>query len=181
MLIAPIAHVEAIEMSTCNAALTRWGHQMGPCNRPNGFLWGHGLFEHGELVAVTVSSALINETCAGLSRVEAFELARLCASRPHLCRVMLRLWREFVFPPLCRVHGWQWAISYQDQGLHTGNTYRFDGWVQLGQSHSGTDTRSGRKGRNKTIWGWNESHEARASSKKIVVPSKARQPLTNPL
>ena len=168
MLVVPIAHVEAIELSTVNAALSRWEHRMGPCNRPNGCNYGHGLFEHGELVAVTISSSLIRETCAGLGRADAFELARLCAARPNLCRVMLRLWREFVFPPLCRAHDWKWAVSYQDEALHTGNTYRFDGWVQLGRSRSGTDTRSGRKGRTKTIWGWNEDSAVRATHRKVA-------------
>jgi len=162
MLIAPIAHIEAIELADANAALVRWEHRMGPCNRPNGYMWAHGLFAHGELIAVTISAALIRETCAGLTRAEAFELARLCAARPHLCRAMLRLWREFVFPAHCRRHGYEWAISYQDEALHSGDTYRFDGWVRLREhARSGTDQRSGRKGRSKTIWGWNENEVAR--------------------
>lgn len=163
MIIAPIAHVAAVEIDVANAALNRWQHRMGPCNRPNGHLWAHGLFEHGTLLAVTISSSLIRESCAGLDRSQAFELARLCAERPNLCRVMLRLWREFVYPPLCRAHGWSWAVSYQDESIHTGNTYRFDGWVRLGRSRSGTDRRTGRKGRNKTIWGWHPEAGARRS------------------
>ncbi len=66
------------------------------------------------------------------------------------CRVALRLWREVVFPATCK----QWALSYQDADAHTGNTYRFDGWHRVGYSHSGTDTRSGRTGRNKWLWVW---------------------------
>ena len=85
-----------------------------------------------------------------MGREECCELSRLCCERPDLCRVVLRLWREFVFPAT----GKHWAISYQDAVAHTGNLYRFDGWVRLGKSRSGTDQRSGRRGRNKVIWGW---------------------------
>ena len=100
------------------------------------------------------AGALIRERVAGLSRAEAVELGRLCAATPHLCRPMLRLWREMVLPDLARAYGYRWAVSYQDAALHTGNLYRFDGWVRLATSRSGTDPRSGRKGRNKVIWGW---------------------------
>ena len=169
MLVAPIAHVAEIDLREANTALLRWGHRMGPCSRPNGHIWAHGLFAHGELVSVTVSAALIAERVAtGLSRMDAFELARLCAVRPNLCRVMLRLWREFVFPAYCRAHGWEWVISYQDEALHSGDTYRFDGWVQLGRSRSGTDLRSGRKGRSKTIWGWHENSTVRQSRVPVI-------------
>jgi antitoxin VapB len=117
-----------------------------------GTLCSHGMFAHGELVALTVTAALVSSTCAGFTRDEAIELARLCAVRPNLCRPMVRLWREFIFP----CFGKPWAVSYQDEALHSGSTYRFDGWVRL-QEHarSGTDQRSGRKGRTKTVWGWN--------------------------
>ena len=66
-----------------------------------------------------------------------------------------------MFPPLCAVHGWSWVVSYQDAVAHTGNLYRFDGWVRVGESRSGTDSRSGRKGRNKIIWGWCNDAETR--------------------
>jgi antitoxin VapB len=85
-----------------------------------------------------------------MTRENTIELSRLCAARAGLCRVALRLWREFVFPTL----GYQYAVSYQDADLHNGNTYRFDGWERVGYSHSGTDTRSGRSGRDKYAWAW---------------------------
>jgi hypothetical protein len=137
-------------MADINKLLTLWEHKMGPCKRPNGDIWGHALFAHGEPIAVTVTSALVSETCAGLRRDQAIELARLCADRPTINRVILRLWREFIFPS----YGREWAVSYQDEALHNGNTYRFDGWEVLGRSRSGPDRRSGLKGRSKTIWGW---------------------------
>ena len=103
---------------------------------------------------MTTTAHLICKCVGGgmrhLTRENTIELARLCAVRPGLCRVALRLWREGVFPLL----GYQTAISYQDADLHNGNTYRFDGWQRIAYSRSGTDTRSGRKGRNKWIWLW---------------------------
>jgi hypothetical protein len=157
MLAPPIVHVEAIDRDQLNRALVAWEHKMGPWTRPDyGAERFHGLFHNGELVAVSATGSLIAETCAGLRRHEAIELGRLCAARPGLCRAMLRLWREFVFPAL----GHPWAVSYQDSVEHTGNLYRFDGWVQLGTSRSGTDKRGERRGRSKIIWGWAHTAEA---------------------
>src|SRR5688572_8678931 len=98
---------------------------MGPLHRP---MYGdicHVLVANREPVAVTIASTVIRETVGGgsaeLTRETAIELSRLCAARPHICRVALRLWREFVFPALDRAH----AVSYQDADQHNGNTYRF--------------------------------------------------------
>lgn len=165
MLIAPVQHLEQIEPSEANRALVSWGHKMGACNRPNGDLWAHGMFEHGVLVSVTVTSAIVAATAAGFTRQEAIELARLCATRGYLCRVMIRLWREMVFP----AYGHPWAISYQDEALHAGNTYRLDGWIRLREhARSGIDQRSGRKGRVKTIWGWHSDPLVRANKRKEI-------------
>ena len=155
LLIDPLVSFDAIDLGELNRCLIAWGHKMGPWNRPQfrapAF---HGMRHNGALVAVTATDQLIRETAGGLSRDDAIELGRVCAARPDLCRVALRLWREFVFPAVCRSRGCNWAISYQDAVEHTGNLYRFDGWVPLGASRSGTDARSGRKGRSKIIWGW---------------------------
>jgi antitoxin VapB len=63
----------------------------------------------------------------------------------------IRLWREFVFPAL----GVPFAISYQDADMHSGRTYRFDGWERSPMiSRSGSDARSGRQGRRKWVWVW---------------------------
>lgn len=136
-----------------NDCLLAWAHKMGPVRRPTGG-WSHGLFHDDQLVAVVATDTLIRSCVASLTRQEAVELSRLCAAQPDLCRVALRLWRAFVFPALCRKHGFRWAISYQDARAHSGNLYRFDGWTRLATSRSGTDSRSGRRGRNKVIWGW---------------------------
>jgi hypothetical protein len=120
------------------------------------------------LVAVTATEQMIPAATAGLTRAEALELARVCAVRPDLCRVALRLWREFVFPAISRNWGASWAISYQDAIEHTGNLYRHDGWVRLGHSKSGSDTRgkgAPRMGRKKVIWGWHGDPADRAAAR----------------
>jgi DNA-binding XRE family transcriptional regulator len=154
-------HIEEIENSDADKALIGWGHKMGPCRRPAGLLRSHGLFEGGRLCALTVTADLCSPTCAGFSRSQAIELARLCAERPDLNRAMLRIWREFIFPGFER----PWAVSYQDEALHSGDTYRFDGWTRLQEhAHSGVDTRSGRPGRTKTVWGWHADPTVRLAA-----------------
>jgi len=127
---------------------------MGALHRGNQGAICHGVFHGENLVAVTTTSTLIAARVGGglseLTRENTCELSRLCADRPGLCRVALRLWREFVFPTL----NYEYAISYQDADLHSGNTYRFDGWYRAAYARSGKDTRSGRPGRNKWVWVW---------------------------
>jgi antitoxin VapB len=147
-LTAPLASFEAINLDELNASLAAWGHKLGQLRRPFAPPVCHGLFHHGELVAVTAASSLIPAELCGLTRQECVELSRLCAARPDLCRVALRLWREFWL----RESGYRYAISYQDEQLHTGRTYRFDGWKVLTRTRSGIDGRSGVRGRNKTVW-----------------------------
>lgn len=159
MFLPPLADFEQITLEQANECLVAWGHKMGPLNRPTGGGWVHALRHHGKPVAIAAADVLIRETSAGFTRDEAIELARVCAVRRDLNRVVLRLWREFVFPCLGR----PWAVSYQDAALHSGDLYRFDGWVKVGRSSSGTDKRSGRKGRNKVIWGWCADATARSA------------------
>lgn len=154
MLLPPVTF-EPIALDDANACLQAWGHQMGPLTRGDADHMTHfALMHEGRPVAVAMSSRLVRECVGGgnqhLTRANCFELSRLCAERPGLCRVALRLWREFVFP----ASGYASAISYQDADMHSGNTYRFDGWKRIGFSSSGTDARSGRKGRRKWIWQW---------------------------
>lgn len=151
----PICTFDAIDLDTANALLYAWGHKMGRLERGDQRGWAHALFHDGRPVAVTTASYLIRERVGGglshLTRENTVELSRLCAERSGLCRVALRMWREFVFPTL----PFEAAISYQDADLHNGNTYRFDGWARsCKRSHSGTDSRSGRKGRDKWVWVW---------------------------
>lgn len=153
-LLQPIATFDEIDIEDANRMLGKWGHKMGPINRPMGFSIAHAMKHEGNPVAVTVTSDLIRENVAqrqDLTRDNTCELSRVCAARRDLCRVVLRLWREFVFPTL----GYQYAISYQDAVLHSGDLYRFDGWTCIVErAHSGVDARSGRVGRTKKVWLW---------------------------
>jgi hypothetical protein len=150
----PLVTFEEITKEEANKLLILWGHKMGPLCRGNQAGLHYALIHNDKPVALTSQSNLISPVVGGglnyLTRDNTIELSRLCAERTNLCRVALRLWREFVFP----LTDYQYAISYQDADLHNGNIYRFDGWKRVGYSRSGTDTRSGRKGRNKYIWEW---------------------------
>lgn len=152
----PRATLEDFDRDQANALLIAWGHKMGPIRRPPEYgFWAQQLVHEGNPVAVMVAAALVREHVGGglahLTRANTIELARVCAARAGLCRVAVRLWRELVFPSL----GKPFAISYQDSAEHRGDLYRFDGWVRLAQVRaSGTDHRTGRKGRPRVIWGW---------------------------
>ena len=153
-MLIPLVTFEEICLEAANDLLERWGHKMGPLKRGNQAGVHYALCHDGRPVAVAMTSTLIRENVGGgldyMTRANTCELSRLCAERPGLCRVALRLWREFVFPAT----GYDYAISYQDADIHNGNTYRFDGWNRMGFSRSGTDSRSGRRGRRKWIWVW---------------------------
>jgi len=149
-MIPTFVSFELIDMDIANKCLVKWGHLMGPLKRPMGNGFAHGLFHEGRPVAIITTSSLISARVAGLSRDDAIEVSRVCAEKKDICRVVIRLWREFVFPYL----GKTWAISYQDAVAHRGDLYRFDGWTRLNTSQSGTDRRSGRKGRKKVIWSY---------------------------
>lgn len=156
--IFPMVAFEPIELASANRLLVKWGHKMGPLRRGNQGAWCHALLHESKPVGIATASYLIGEYVGGCDRTwnrsTVVELSRLAAARPGLCRVVLRLWREFALPDICRAGGFVAAVSYQDSDLHNGNTYRFDGWKKIGTSHSGTDTRSGRPGRNKVVWLW---------------------------
>lgn len=153
-LVNPIVSFDTLDQDVANKALVAWGHKMGQLHRGNQKALCHGLYHEDDLIAVTMASTLITpnlcEPIQNCTRENTIELSRLCAVRGGICRVMLRLWREFVFPFM----GYDFAISYQDADLHNGHTYRFDGWTRAARSRSGTDTRSCRKGRDKWIWLW---------------------------
>lgn len=156
----PLLWFDRIDLDLANELLIRWGHKMGPLERPEfAAHLPHALVHESEPVAVTIAATLVRHTIEGLpsdryNRTNTLELARLCACRPGLCRIALRMWREFVFQPM-RAIGWDHALSSQDADLHTGDTYRFDGWQRAAYAPShGTDQRSGRVGRNKFHWIW---------------------------
>ncbi len=157
--LTPLITFDAIDQDELNACLVAWEHKMGPLHRPRyGIIGGaHGLRHEGRLVAVVATEKMIAAETCGISRDKGFELVRVCAERPGLCRVAVRLWREFVFPGFAAAGGFTWAISYQDAVQHKGDLYRNDGWVRLGSTSSGTDKRGRegtRHGRRKVVWGW---------------------------
>lgn len=142
-----------VDLAEANVMLEMWGHKMGGLHRGNQGAWCHALTHEGEAVGIVTASTLIMPRVGGagwLTRENCVELSRLAASREGLCRVVLRLWREFVFPSL----GYKWAVSYSDNAIHRGELYRCDGWQKVAQARSGTDTRSGRPGRKKSVWVW---------------------------
>ncbi len=161
----PICTLDRIDRDVLNGALVAWRHKMGAWRRPDfGPEYFHGLCHGSALVAVTAAARPISPEVQGINRDDAVELGRLCAVRPGLCRVMLRMWREFILPDL----GKSWAISYQHKGWHDGDTYRFDGWIRLGASRSGTDQRSGRRGYSKVIWGFSHDPALMAERRAMV-------------
>ena len=153
-MICPLVTFDQISRGEANKLLIQWQNKMGACERGNMAGLTYALFENGQPLALAMSATLIAPNVGGgqshLTRDNCIELARLCAARPGLCRVALRLWREFVFPRL----GYRYAMSYQDSDLHNGNTYRFDGWTRLAHIRGTPDLRSGRPARNKYVWVW---------------------------
>ena len=152
----PIAGVNKIEVGRANELLCRWGHKLGPINRP--FLMeAFALEVEGEPVAVAVSASIVHGPVAGYVTQEVVELARLAASNSWANRVMLRLWREVCAP---RYAAWtpKAAVSYSHNTLHSGDLYRFDGWVKVSdrKGSTGNGGNWGRRGKgyaNETIHG----------------------------
>lgn len=178
-LIDPLVSFDLIGEQELNECLIAWDHQMGPLTRPLQYGGGaHGLRHNGALVAVSAWSTLIRENCAGmdfLPRDTTTELSRVCAVRPDLCRVVVRLWREFALPSIRQARGHEWAVSYQDGHLHSGDLYRNDGWVKLGKFKSGGhDPRTGRTGRSGFVWGWHPDKITRLA-RKVADKKKAAE------
>lgn len=118
-----------------------------------------GLLPRPRSIAVIAADTLIRETC-DFTRREAFELSRLCStpSERGISSMAMRMWRQFAYPLIASAWKAPWVISYQDAARHTGNIYRYDGWLIVGYSVSGTDPRADpgtAKVKRKVIWGWN--------------------------
>jgi hypothetical protein len=154
----PIATLQECSLADANTLLVEWQHKMGALNRGTtdyGCQGSFVLLHESSPIAVATHSTLIRDHVGGglghMTRPDTIELSRVCAARPHLNRVMVRLWRELVFPSLRR----RFAISYQDAVIHGGDLYRFEGWTRSPEkSRSGTDARTGKVGRTKWIWYW---------------------------
>lgn len=172
MLIEPLGSFDLIDRDEANDCLVRWGHKHGPNNRPVFRApIDFGLRQRGELVAIAMADTLIRSTCE-LNRHDAFELSRLCAAAPRLSRLMLRMWTEVGYPEIVRTWGTPWALSYQDATQHTGNLYRFDGWVRLRFTSGGSDPRAlatTKSARKRWIWGWHGSAAQREARKQYEI------------
>ena len=157
----PVAF-QLADASLADALLVRWGHYLGPCNRPFGRQdWVLAL--NGEPLAVATSASIVSASVAGYGRGEIVELARLCSApeASWATRVMLRLWREV------GAQGWpywpvQAAVAYSQNIRHPGNIYRFDGWERIsdncGSNGGGAWSRKRYAGDaahgRKTLWLW---------------------------
>lgn len=182
LLIDPLISFDRIDREEMNGLLVAWDHQMGPIMRPEftspiDFV----LRESGRPIAVIAADTLIRETCS-LTRQQAFEMSRMCSApgRRGVSSMAMRMWRAFAYPLIAEAWGTPWVISYQDAARHTGNLYRYDGWLIAGYSVSGSDDRAlpgTAKVRRKKIWAWNSdvaAMRARAASD-IKVPAWARE------
>jgi hypothetical protein len=129
----PLAAWDRCNDAVADAALVRWGHWLGGCNRSFG-RQSFGLWLAGELVAVAVSASTVNKSCAGYRRQECVELARLCSHPEHrdLTQVALRLWRVTAASEWS-AHYWpvRAYVAYSNRLRHSGDLYRFDGWRRV--------------------------------------------------
>ncbi len=162
LTLAPAAPVDVrlVPLGQANDLLTRWGHYLGPTERPfRQEPWV--LFVDNAPVSVAVSASTVSSTAAGYDRHEIVELARLCSTSPWATRVMLRLWREVLAP---RWDCWpvNAAVAYSKNDRHEGRIYRFDGWERVGSSAGSTGGGTWTKARGaadeaagaKTLWRW---------------------------
>jgi len=152
----PLVAFDVIEDAEADDALTRWGHWLGPCDRPFG-RQSFGLFVAGELVSVAVSASTVNAVCGGWPRMKVVELARQ-ASRERgspFTRVCVRLWRELA--PKCWATYWpvEAVVSYANKTRHLGDIYRFDGWTKVADVPSGVAGGGWNRGKRydaKSVW-----------------------------
>lgn len=166
----PLFSFDRIGRGEMNDLLVRWGHKMGPIRRPEYTPPIDFAFrKDGQPIVVIAADTLIRPT-TGLDRSTGFELSRLCAD-PGTAKVSslaMRMWRALAYPLIVDAWKTPWVISYQDAAQHTGNLYRYDGWVVRGYSVSGTDPRANddtAKVRRKIIWGWNADAAAMAEAR----------------
>lgn len=158
----PIVSFERVEPTDADARLVRWGHYLGACDRPFG-RQDFALVVRGAVVSVCTSASTVSATCAGYSRYEVVELARLVTDprARWATRVALRLWRELAPAEWVAEYREHWArvvacVSYSNATRHTGDVYRFDGWrkvaVMPGSAGGGTHTRRRATREDKAVW-----------------------------
>lgn len=154
MSLFPLVVFEEISDAEADRALVDCEHYLGPCERPYG-RQSFGLVVNGKLASVAVSASTTGVTCAGFSRFEVVELARLGSLQTYRMwtRVALRCWRE------CAPALWpHWSVlacvSYSNETRHKGDVYRFDGWrkhgIVRGSTGGGHSPRKERQ--DKSVW-----------------------------
>jgi hypothetical protein len=174
LLIDPFVSLDLIDREEMNRCLVAWDHKMGPLNRPEYTApIDYALWQNGKPIAIVAADTLIRDTC-GFTRADAFEMSRMCAAPGHrgLSSLMMRLWRAFAYPEIVRVWGSPWVISYQDAVRHSGNLYRYDGWLKLAYTTSGTDPRAlpgTASVRHKVVWGWSADAAAMSSRRALEI------------
>lgn len=161
MSLFPMATFERIDPSHADELYERWQHYLGPCDRPFG-RQDFGFLLGGQAVSVATSASTVSATCAGLSRFEVIELARIATHPAYrwATRVTLRLWRELAPTEWAARNHEHWpsiraVVSYSNETRHKGDIYRFDGWrkvgIQRGSTGGGTYT-SKQPREDKALW-----------------------------
>jgi hypothetical protein len=139
----PVAGLEPITLAEANLLMVRWGHNLGPCERPFGSdCWA--LMVDGEPVSVVIGTSTVSDHVLSddgtidLPRGVLVECARLCSDPANkwATRPMLRLWRE------CAARRWPYwtakaLVAYSLSARHDGDIYRWDGWKCIGQERGG--------------------------------------------
>jgi len=136
----PICGGYPIDVEEANRLLIEWNHKLGPVERPfRQEAFGLEICGKG-LIAVAVSGSIINgpisirndegEVVRSYDREEVVELTRLASNVKWANRIMIRAYRELLAP------AWKcWpvkaVVSYSKNEMHSGNTYRFDGWAKI--------------------------------------------------
>jgi hypothetical protein len=192
----PVAGFNPVHEDFANTLLVRWGHKLGPCNRPfNREGWTLDIDGAGP-VAVAVSASPVAEHMRGvedggpvqLERCDVVELARLC-TRPGwswATRPMIRLWRECAGPRYSMPEGGPprplAAVSYSMERDGSGQVYRFDGWTRIATGVAragggGPSSRSNpvRKGDptygKKSLWLWRYAPRPSSAAELAAGPS----------
>ena len=174
---------DRIDNCIADERLSRWGHFLGPCDRPFG-VQSFGLHLAGELVAVATSASTVVDACAGFARQECVELARLCSDPKHtdLTRVALRLWRKLA---ASEWHYWpaRAYVSYADSTRHLGDIYRFDGWKKYGDVKGGKKNNHGHMKtiNDKSVWFFEFPVDAPPQTPTPFTVESAPPPVTIPV
>lgn len=131
----PIAALQECSLDEANALLRAWDHKMGPLERGT----------QGYAKARLLRAPARDSAGRGGHQLDADPRSRRRWPGAHDA-----LQHDRAVAALRRAPG-----SQPRDALHRGHTYRFDGWTRSEAiSRSGTDARSGKRGRRKWVWWW---------------------------